>query len=321
MGISFGNGDMVVGDAGQGDSPERMNELGSPALFPTTEPRSVTVMTDIAKIWPTLVLDQPPLAESSKGVVLSGSLAGRPVVIKAGASHEWRSYFGNEIDCYELFKEHSPPLRVPELLDVCRDPAMIMLERLTGNSLGTSRYIRGDERVDFEDLLQILGTLRGFLRDRAPAVEVTEQRYRDRFDRYTKLGILTDQDNHFLESVLGEKIPAEFNHGDPLLTNVIQASGVLAFIDWEFGAWYLPLYDYAVLATVSVTAPEIQDAILDLVKTFDPSLQRSFLANSLAVASREVRTHTSLPDTVPIKANLPAISQWLTRVRQLSNEF
>lgn len=317
MGISFGNGDMVVGDAGHGDSPEKMNELSTPAPLPT----SVTVMTAIARIWPTLVLDQLPLTESSKGVVLSGSLAGRPVVIKAGASHEWRSYFGNEIDCYALFKKDSPPLRVPELLDVCSDPAMIMLERLAGGSLGTSRYIRGDESVDFENLLQILGTLRGFLQNRAPAVEVTEQRYRDRFDRYIKLGILTAQDSHFLESVLSERIPAEFNHGDPLLTNVIQTPDALAFIDWEFGSWYLPLYDYAVLATVSVTAPRIQESIIDSVKTLDLPFQRSFLANCLAVASREVRTHTSLPDTVPIKANLPAISQWLIRVRQLSNEL
>jgi hypothetical protein len=247
---------------------------------------------------------------NDKSLLVAGSAAGRPVVVKYSTSTEefWARKWAHETLVYRAFTACAPPVRVPRLL-YADGRRLLVLERLDGLPLGTTRYL--ERPLEPAMAGAVLDTLAALGRWQPPPVLARPVfDYPERFARYHRRGYLDEADHRAL-SLLWDRLdaPGQFNHGDVVPGNLLlTGEPTVALLDWEFTGLYLPGFDLALLHVLAgPTNPPLRERIEDRVRSQDA--QVALVVNLATVVTRELRLHTELPHAHPLRANLP----WLQR--------
>lgn len=241
------------------------------------------------------------LRDGGKSVLATGRVGDQPVVVKilADAAPLWQARQRHEIEVYEIFAGHPPPVRVPKL--VCTDgERVLVLERIDGTPLDTDRYpariLTSDEVHAATALVTALAGWQPLPGGFMPVFD-----YPSRIARYHSAGYFGDADRAALGRLLarcGE--PRQLCHGDPLPDNMlITPAGEWALLDWEFTGLFLPGFDLAMLHTLLTATPAARDHIETLVT--EAGEAEPFLVNLAVVLSRERRIHRELPGDHPLR--------------------
>ena len=103
------------------------------------------------------------LCHDGKSLVAAGHAGDQPVVIKVLADGDpgWRHRQRHEIDVYQIFAEHPPPVRVPRLVHT-DGHRIVVMERLAGAPLGSGRYPRVLTSSEVMAAITLVGRLHGW---------------------------------------------------------------------------------------------------------------------------------------------------------------
>ncbi len=305
------------------DSSEPKQDNSFREMLETRLDKNDAILSYLAQsIGPLLGDDFVPqrvLDRTSKSLLVFGELGHEPAVIKTflGNDKYWAERFQREVSVYEAFNNLSSLTLAPQLLAFDRSNFVLAIEFIDGKPLATERYLSPSLSLSLaSDAMQTVGSLSGIVPFEAPSRQQVRDQYGERFHRYASSGFLSKSDVLFMQSTVGldHWIPA-FNHGDPLLSNMIKRGDRIILIDWEFGDFFPPGFDLAVLATLFHSSPEAVELIRSAVHQLGGTNYDFWLLNCLAVASREVRTHSELPEGHPIKGRLPGLKTWLNSIQ------
>ncbi|MEU4894961.1 aminoglycoside phosphotransferase family protein [Streptomyces sp. NPDC044780] len=257
-----------------------------------------TAITSVHRICPEFNPVQV-LRRSGRSVLLVGTAGRGTAVAKCLLDHSsaWAERFRREIAMYRAFVRQRPPVRVPRLIAADPDNCALVIERMPGRIASAQRH--PTEPPPRADLGAVLGAIHRVNQWRPPAdVFDAPIDYAARLVRYHELGLLTDRDMGDLQKLLrgvshgsGRQAPAQFCHGDALLSNVLLSPAGPVLLDWDHAGWYLPGYDLATLWTVLGDAPVTRRQISQLAQAAGPAARDSFLVNLMLVLTREIRQY------------------------------
>jgi hypothetical protein len=145
--------------------------------------------------------------------------------------------------------------------------------------------------------------------------------YPARIDSEHEAQLLGDSDRVLLHALIDRIQPDRVAaHRDPLQSNPLIDGEQCALIDWEHCGRYLSGYDHALLHIVGAAAsPTLAAAIAKRVTA--AAIRLPFLVNSILLACREIRIHTSLPPGATPAHRLPTLRDLHARLlRQMHQE-
>ena len=291
------------------DKPANLDAGGSPHR------RVPPGLAALAAQFPGLRVEEM-LCHDGKSLVAAGRAGDQPVVIKVLADGDpgWRHRQRHEINVYQIFAEHPPPVRVPRLVHT-DGHRIVVMERLAGATLGSGRYPRVLTSAEVMAAITLVGRLHGW----QPLPEGFRPvfAYHKRIARYHAAGYFTEDDRRALERLLARcGQPWQLNHGDPLPGNMVRlSSGEWALLDWEFTGLFLPGFDLAMLSVLLAGTPGAAAHLEDAVCR--TGSEDAYLVNLAVVLSRERRIHLTLPEDHPLRlARLPAIDAAWARARE-----
>lgn len=207
-----------------------------------------------------------------------------------------------------MFDAVPPQFDVPKLLSVDERNFITVVSRIEGTALREGRYLTVPlESQHVEPLILTFASLSSYVPAHRPKDSVVYEQLGDRFERYSKLGLIRPNDVALLRALSTSGVSPVFGHGDPLPSNVLFMDSKYYLIDWEFGDFFLPGYDLAGLHTFAIEDPKLQHSIIDFVTAQGPDFKKSFMLNLANILSREVRTHSELPDESEAKPRLPKL--------------
>jgi len=239
------------------------------------------------------------LRRTPRSLLLSGSVGRGPVVVKflTDPSPHWLQRFRHEVNAYRTFTRQRPPVRVPRLVAADPERRILVLEHVAGRPAGTERHPgTAMARADVRAVLNAFTTLN---RWKPPAGSFPLAfDYPARVDRYHKLGLLTDRDAGDLSQLLRglSRVPAQFCHGDAVLSNVLLTAQGATLVDWESSGYHMPGYDLAVLWTLLARDPMTRRQIIQTAQQSGSLARDAFLVNLMLVLVREIR----LSDVAPV---------------------
>jgi aminoglycoside phosphotransferase (APT) family kinase protein len=256
------------------------------------------------------------LPHDGKSLLAAGHVGAQPVMIKVlpEGDPSWRHRQRHEIDVYQIFARHPPPVRAPRLVRT-DGRRIVVMERLDGVTLGSGRYPRALTGQEVEAAARLVGQLHNW--QPLPDGFRPVFGYRDRIVRNHAVGYFTEDDRRALERLLARcGKPWQLNHGDPLPGNMIRLrSGEWALLDWEFTGLFLPGFDLAMLSVLLADTPGAANFINDLAG--QTGHEDAYLVNLAIVLSRERRIHLRLPRSHPLRlARLPVIDAKWARARE-----
>lgn len=247
------------------------------------------------------------MATNGKTSVSSGTYQGSPIIIKTIVTDDafYNGSFQKELVVYRHLEATPPPFTYAKPVLLESDPGIIVMRRLPGAPLSEDRFPSASELplLDVDQICALLDCVRqyrGFPLDSRDSVLV---RYNERWTKYVGHGLYHDDDRAILTKL--ERTNGwqpEFNHGDVIPANILRQENHFGLIDWEFAGPFVPGYDLATLWAVLSRHPRAQAHIVDRALNTSEPERLCFAANTLNVASREVRIHLDLPDGHPIKA-------------------
>lgn len=252
------------------------------------------------------------ISNNGKCSIWSAELDDRAVVVKTRITGDqfYRETFRNELAVYEAFQRHPPPVRVPAVISICEEEGAIVLEYLAGNLVSADRYPEESAWTEHTvaEIVRVLEELRSYQGYALGSSITVLHGYYECWGSYIERGLYTEQDQAILDALKSRSDwCAEFNHGDPIPSNMLIDGGNLRLIDWEFGGAYLPLYDMSVLWVLSIRVPHVQTEIQRRCLAMTRSYQLCFAANLLRVVGRETWIHGRLPDNHPSKSSRQAM--------------
>jgi hypothetical protein len=236
------------------------------------------------------------LRANDKSLLALGERDGLPVVIKALRTDEefWRAKFTHEIQLYQAFTQHPPPVRVPALVHT-DGHRVLVIEHIPGKPVDTERY--PEQPLPAATLDTVLTTVTAFAYwTPPPGVLAPVFDYPDRVERYHRAGFFDAEDRAALHALLA-RTPSRWqaNHGDPLPANLLLTdTGGCVLLDFEFTGLFLPGFDLAMLHILLTGTPGAHDTVDALVGK--AGIEVPFLINQAMVLSRELRLHTELPE-------------------------
>ena len=256
------------------------------------------------------------LPHDGKSLLAAGHAGDQPVMIKVLPEGDpwWRHRQRHEIDVYQIFASHPPPVRVPRLVHT-DGHRIIVMERLEGATLGSGRYPRTLTGQEVEAAAGLVGRLHNW--QPLPDGFQPVFGYRDRIVRYHAIGYFTEDDRRALERLLTRCGQSwQLNHGDPLPGNMIRLPGAeWALLDWEFTGLFLPGFDLAMLSVLLAGTHGAADFVHDVASR--TGHEDAYLVNLAVVLSRERRIHLKLPRNHPLRlARLPVIDAAWARARE-----
>ena len=247
------------------------------------------------------------LPHDGKSLLAAGHAGDQPVMIKVLPEGDLSARYRqrHEIDVYQIFARHPPPVRAPRLVhtDGC---CIVVMERLDGATLGSGRYPQALTSQEVGAAARLVGQLHNW--QPLPDGFRPVFGYRDRIVRNHAVGYFTEDDRRALERLLARcGKPWQLNHGDPLPGNMIRlTSGEWALLDWEFTGLFLPGFDLAMLSVLLAGTPGAADFVNDVAG--QTGHEDAYLVNLAIVLSRERRIHLQLPRSHPLRlARLPVI--------------
>lgn len=257
------------------------------------------------------------LRRTSKTLLVAGALAETPVVVKLLLDDDefWRAKWRHEIDVYQTFAAHPPPVLAPRLVHT--DGArLLVLERLDARPLDSERYPdRQLSDTDIDRVLAAVGKLNAWQPPPGRFAPIFD--YPARVSRYHAAGYLTAADRDALKILLGRlEDRRELDHGDPLPSNLLlTADGDCAMVDWEFTGLFLPGFDLAMLylllgARTPAACRRIDQAVAEGHNA------EAFAVNLAMAATRELRIHRELPDGPVRTAQLALLEECWTQARE-----
>ncbi|MFC0862425.1 phosphotransferase family protein [Sphaerimonospora cavernae] len=237
------------------------------------------------------------LQHTGKTIVIGGSTAGRPAVVKVllGGDPFWRDKFVNEIAVCRAFARQTPPVAVARLVDADEQAGVLIVERLAGRPLAVDRYPAGPLPAGvITAVVDAVATLADW---QPPAPLPRWWDYKERLDRYRGYGLLDDDDHHALAVLLDMTgLRRCFAHGDVLPGNIRllaepASPDRVALLDWEFAGTYLPGLDLALLWVLLGATPPARHVIMSRLAAADPPTRAAFTINQAMVLTRELRIH------------------------------
>jgi hypothetical protein len=237
------------------------------------------------------------LRRSGRSVLLVGQAGRSALMAKCllDQSPAWVERFRHEITAYRAFVRHRPPVRAPRLVAADPEGCALVMERVAGRPAALARHpLEAPPRADIHAAVQAVVRLGGWRP--APGLFDAPLDYASRITRYHELGLFTDRDMSDLQKLLrslasGRQMPAQFCHGDALLSNVLLSPAGPALVDWDQAGWYLPGYDLATLWSVLGDAPAARRHISQLAQAGGPVARDAFLVNLMLVLTREIRMY------------------------------
>lgn len=232
------------------------------------------------------------LRRTPRSLLLSGSVGRGPVVVKylTDASPHWLQRFRHEVNAYRTFTRQRPPVRVPRLIAADPERRILVMEHVAGRPAANERHPgTAMARADVRAVLHAFTTLNRW--KPPPGSFPLAFDYPARVDRYHKLGLLTDRDAGDLAQLLRglSRVPAQFCHGDAVLSNVLLTAQGAALVDWESSGYHLPGYDLAVLWTLLARDPMTRRQIIQTAQQSGSLSRDAFLVNLMLVLVREIR--------------------------------
>ncbi|XHM94524.1 phosphotransferase [Peterkaempfera sp. SMS 1(5)a] len=271
---------------------------GRPDTAALQTPLVRAAMAHVTRICPSFTPRQL-IREDSRHVLVAGTVGRTPVVAKCltptvrrGPEElRWVESFRHEVACYRAFVRLRPPVRLPKLVAADPDRCVLLLERVPGRPAARERH-PGDAPTPGE-VRAVLGSIRALNLWRPPSGFHAPLDYPTEIARYHALGLLTDRDTGDLQQLLHglAHTPAQFCHGDALLSNVLLAPSGPVLVDWERAGWYLPGYDLAVLWSVLSGDTAARRQISQLAQASGTVLRDAFLVNLILVLMRELRRY------------------------------
>lgn len=258
------------------------------------------------------------LRRTGKSLLAAGIYADQPAVVKLLLDNdaEWVSRWRHEIDAYRVFSQQPPPVRTPKLLHTDGE-RLLILEHLDGQVLDHVRYPQAAPSPEVvRTIVTTLSRNNGWHPPSGAFGKIFD--YPARVERYRTAGYLDDTDANNLWALLARCADTgEFNHGDPLPSNILlPADGTCALLDWEFAGLFLPGFDLAMLHTLLSAAPTAQQIIDATVD--DAGIEDPFTVNLAMVLTRELRIHRELPEGPLRQQRLPPIeAAWHQARRRL----
>jgi hypothetical protein len=219
---------------------------------------------------PALCAADGAIARSTKCLLVSATVEGREVVVKAliRDAPVWSHYLRRERQVYEQLRPAN--VRVPRL--VASGATFLVLERVPGAPLARKRHDPAIARIDaatWEVLLAAHASLRAWgpvVTERPDPAVVGVMRKRiledpsapvdwvvDGVRRLRALATLDADDAERMVDALSGDPATCFSHGDLLLRNVLRDAAGLALVDWECAGEHLVGWDAGLLW---VFAPE-----------------------------------------------------------------
>ncbi|MET7304261.1 aminoglycoside phosphotransferase family protein [Embleya sp. NPDC005575] len=232
------------------------------------------------------------LRRTPRSLLLSGSVGRGPVVVKylTDPSPHWLQRFRHEVNAYRTFTRQRPPVRVPRLIAADPERRILVMEHVAGRPAANERHPgTAMARADVRAVLHTFTTLNRW--KPPPGSFPLAFDYPARVDRYHKLGLLTDRDAGDLAQLLRglSRVPAQFCHGDAVLSNVLLTAQGAALVDWESSGYHLPGYDLAVLWTLLARDPMTRRQIIQTAQQSGSLSRDAFLVNLMLVLVREIR--------------------------------
>ncbi|WP_406280236.1 aminoglycoside phosphotransferase family protein [Embleya sp. NBC_00896] len=232
------------------------------------------------------------LRRTPRSLLLSGSVGRGPVVVKflTDPSPHWLQRFRHEVNAYRTFTRQRPPVRVPRLIAADPERRILVMEHVAGRPAANERHpSTAMARADVRAILHTFATLNRW--KPPPGSFPLAFDYPARVDRYHKLGLLTDRDAGDLAQLLRglSRVPAQFCHGDAVLSNVLLTAQGAALVDWESSGYHLPGYDLAVLWTLLARDPMTRRQIIQTAQQSGSLARDAFLVNLMLVLVREIR--------------------------------
>jgi hypothetical protein len=262
------------------------------------------------------------LRSTNKTEIIAGECDGTPAVAKVLTSTEpvWAGKFAREISAYAAFGRSTPPVRVPRLLAADVEKGVLLIERMAGQPLSEERY---PPALPLEHITTALNTLEALARwEPAPGGFTRPWNYANRLERYLGLGFLRPEEHCALTEQLGHAGPRwGFAHGDAVPANIILSCGHAALLDWEYGGYYLPTLDFAMLWVLLRDTPGARDLIVAHIDERGAVQRAAFAVNQAMLLTRELRTHRELPEAPWQRARLRALTDdWNVLRANLLNE-
>ncbi|MFF4651554.1 phosphotransferase family protein [Streptomyces sp. NPDC001380] len=285
------------GDAGlRGRPPQPAERRPDTAALQTPAVRAA--MAHVTRICPAFT-PRRLLRADDRHILVAGTVGRTPVVAKCltprAERHDedmpWVEGFRHEVAAYRSFVRHRPPVRLPKLVAADPDRCVLILERVPGRTAARERH-PADAPTPGE-VRAVLGAVRALNLWRPPSGFDAPLDYPVEIARYHALGLLTDRDAGDLQQLLHglAHTPAQFCHGDALLSNVLLAPSGPVLVDWERAGWYLPGYDLAVLWSVLSGDTAARRQISQLAQASGTVVRDAFLVNLILVLMREIRMH------------------------------
>ena len=265
------------------------------------------------------------LMRTGKCYLLLGEFQGIKAVTKYFIDSDiyWKNLFLKEIQNYQNSQQANFPVKIPHLLFADSLNLMMVLEWIDGYPLCQERYISHPLSQKYiEIILKELTRLHQW----KIKLNITEENilanYKQKIDKYTNLGFLTDRDFNFLYIMLDRwQEMYEFNHGDILLKNILATDNGLVFIDWEFAGLYLPGYDFALLWTILYCDPYARDRIIQLIEQKSLFTKLAFMINQVVIIARELKIHSHLEEQINCNSRIAQLNRDLNDVRQLFPQY
>ncbi|MFI6984742.1 phosphotransferase [Embleya sp. NPDC050154] len=232
------------------------------------------------------------LRRTPRSLLLSGAVGRGPVVVKylTDPSPHWLQRFRHEVNAYRTFTRQRPPVRVPRLIAADPERRILVMEHVAGRPAANERHPgTAMARADVRAVLNAFTTLNRW--KPPPGSFPLAFDYPARVDRYHKLGLLTDRDAGDLAQLLRglSRVPAQFCHGDAVLSNILLTAQGAALVDWESSGYHLPGYDLAVLWTLLARDPMTRRQIIQTAQQSGSLSRDAFLVNLMLVLVREIR--------------------------------
>jgi len=237
------------------------------------------------------------LQHTEKTIVIGGTTAGRPVVVKAllDTARFWRGTFTHEVAVCRAFAQRTPPVTVPRLVAADEQAGVLIVERLAGRPLAVDRY--PTESLPAADVSAVVDAIATLGEWQPPTCFPQRWDYKERLDRYRGYGLLDDEAHRALTALLGiAGQRRDFAHGDALPANIRLLADPatpdrVALLDWEFAGTYLPGLDLALLWVLLGADPQARRLISDRLAAADPPTRAAFMINLAMVLTRELRIH------------------------------
>jgi aminoglycoside phosphotransferase (APT) family kinase protein len=187
-------------------------------------------------------------------------------------SPPWRFYMRREIALYEAFAKTKLPVRVPKMLAHDADRGFIVLERVEGKPLASSRHKVPDDRATWDELVDVaraIRAMRATITVKPDAEDVRAMRSRlleDPTSPWIAEGLVECARRKLIDERVAKKLAKDlkqpiFQHGDLLLRNVLRDDRGLVVVDWECAGPHAEGWDAALLTVFA--PPFARDALAE----------------------------------------------------------